>query len=311
MGIFNQLLGKLRGSESPPAERKDDDILMYDAKGNQYSITRADYVREVIPGKFAEVKNDPDELYGVLVMTLQDGFFAECLQPAERLLQIDPDKERSTAILGITWMKNDRLNDAQKLFEDYLAQNGDSGIILTNLAKILAEKGHQEESMQCLWKGLTVDPNQENAFDWWAAIHSEKGGDPAFYEAVEQVAELPGSWRPQLWKARWLLEQKKVDSALGLYDKILPLAGDDQNVYTMISGDLGNNGYVIQMADLLLPIYDANKHGAYAGINLIKACITLGKKDTALSLCGKIDELKRPDLIQYMAELRGEVEKLN
>jgi tetratricopeptide (TPR) repeat protein len=312
MGIFNKLFGKLRGSEpeSTP-DRKDDGILVYDAKGNQYSIARTDYVAEVLTEKFAKTKNDPDELYNVLVLTLHDEFFEECLQPAERLFQIDPDKERSSAILGIALMKNGRLDDAQELLEDYLRKNGDSGVIMTNLAKILAEKGREEESMQCLWKSLMIDPNQENAFGWWVAIHNDKGGDEAFHKSVDQVADLAGSWRPQLWKARWLLEQKKIDSALDLYDKVLNSAKDDPDAYTMISGDLGNNGYLIQMVDLLLPIYDAEKHGAYAGINLIKACITLGKKDSARSLCDSIGRQKRPDLIQYMAELRDSVEKLN
>ncbi len=241
---------------------------------------------------------------------MQDGFFEECLLPARQLSQIEPNNERSVTVLGIALMKNKLLDEAQELFENYLKQNSDSDIILTNLAKVFAEKGEEEKSNQTLWKALTINPNQDNAVDWWGAIHNEKKGENGFYEAMEQLAKLPGSWRPQLWLARRLVEQKKIGAATAIYQKVLESEPEDENALMMISGDLGNSGYIIQMLELVLPFYKTEKHGAMAGLNLIQACIQLGNKKTGLMLCDSLDKLQRYDIKQHIEQLREQLEKL-
>ena len=309
------ILKKLFGKQSDPISReglnqREDMVCMYDNQGNEVLITKEEYRKKVLPDSFERSKAIPDELYGTIVLALQDGFFEECLSPARRLVQIDSDKERSATVLGIALMKNSRLDEAQEVLEGYLRQNGDSGVILTNLAKVFAEKGEADKSVQTLWRALTVDPNQDNALDWWGAIHREKEGEEGFYRAIEMVAQVPGSWRPQLWLARRLLEQKKVDSAITVYRKVLESAPEAGDALMMISGDLGNNGYSTQMFDLILPFYKPEKHGPMAGLNLIQASIQLGEKGTGLKLCESIEGLQRYDLKQYLDSLRAQLKGL-
>ena len=311
MGILDKLFGKQNPSNlrDDPSQR-DDMIRMYDKEGNEYFISKSEYRNNVLPDAFEKTMDNPDGLYSAIVMTLQDGFFEHCLLPAKRLAQIDPNKERSATILGIVLMKNNQLDEAQIVLDNYLEQYGDSGVILTNLAKVFAEKGQDEKSIGTLRKALTVNPNQDNALEWWCVIHREKEGEEGFYRAMEEVAQIPGSWRPQLWLARRLLEQKKISSAIAIYRRVLESDSETEDALMMISGDLGNNGYLIQMLDLVLPFYNAEKHGALAGLNLIKSCIRLGEKETGLRLCDSVDRLQRYDLKQYTEQLRTELEKL-
>ncbi len=310
MGFFRKIFAKKDNDDRPPvANGPDDDaIIAYDNEGKQFAINKEEYRKSVLPNEFREVINDPDKLYDALVITLSDGFFEECLAPAKRLAELEKNSERGTAILGIALMKNGRFAEAKSILQDFLRQHGNSGIILTNLAKVQAEEGDTEGSYKTLWRALTIDPNQQNGLQWFAAIEQDKKGEDGFYEAMERVSEISGSWRPQLWLARRFLENKKIDSAIELYTRVLDFDGLPHDVYMMISGDLGNGGYLVQMVDLLLPLYDAEKHGAMAGINLMQALHKLGDKRRALEICEALEKLKRPDIMQYLEERRSELE---
>lgn len=311
MSIVKRLFGKQSESALQDGlSQRDDMIRMYDSNGGELLVSKSEYRNKVLPDSLQRVKHSPDELYGSIVLALQDCFFEECLSPARQLAQIDPDKERSTTVLGIALMKNNRLDEAQAVLEGYLKENGDSGVILTNLAKVLAHNGEVVNSTETLWRALIVDPNQDNALDWWGAIHREKDGDEGFYKAIEMVAQVPGSWRPQLWLARRLLEQKKIDSAITIYRKVLESAPETGDALMMISGDLGNNGYLAQMLDLILPFYKSEKHGPMAGLNLIQASIQLREKETGLKLCESVERLQRYDLKQHLQSLRARLKEL-
>jgi hypothetical protein len=78
----------------------------------------------------------------------------------------------------------------------------------------------------------------------------------------------------------------------------------------MISGDLGNNGYLAQMLDLILPFYEPKKHGHMVGLNLVHACIQLGEKETGLKLCESVERLQRYDLKQYLETFRAQMKEL-
>jgi tetratricopeptide (TPR) repeat protein len=310
--MLKRLFGKQRkeseaGQDLSP---QDDMIRLYDTSGNQVLISKTEYRRNVLPDVFEKARSNSEELYNVLVIALQDGLFEECITPARWLFETDSDKERGATLLGIVLMKNHRLDEAQDLLEKYLVENGNSGVVLTNLAKVFADKGEADRSLQTLWKALTVDPNQDNALDWWAAIHREKDGEEGFYRAVEEVAQLAGSWRPQLWLAKRLLQEKKIDSAIAVYREVLQAAPDQGDVLMMISGDLGNSGYLLQMLDMIEPIYKPEQHGPMAGWNLIQACLHLGEKERGLALCDAVESLQRYDLKQQLEQLRTQLEAL-
>lgn len=311
MGIIKRLFGRKSAPRGSIGVGNEGSVIeVYDESGQKYLISKSTYRRKLLLQQFRDAGDDPDKLYGAIVIALQDGFEQGCLDAAKKLYQIDRNLERSTAIMGIVLMRNGKLNEAQRVLEDYLNNVGESGVILTNLAKVFAGRGMEEQSFQTLWRALYIDPNQENGLEWWGAIHRERNGDEGFASAMKQAAGIEGSWRPQLWIARDDLGNGDLATALAVYRQVLSMVPDDGDASMMISGDLGNNGYPKELLELLGPVYRAEKHGAMTGLNLVQACIHLRLKDEGLRICGAVEGLQRYDLKAYIAQCRAQLMKL-
>ncbi len=279
-------------------------IPFYDTEGRRHVVSRDYFACTILPDQFEQADDDADRLYGVIVIALTDGFFAEALEPARHLFVIDPDEERATNVLGIALMRTGGLDEAEKLYQEYLAKECPSGVIFTNLAKIYSSRGEDARAERTLWTALQVDPNQDAGLKWWGAIHRERGGDQGYWEAMRSVAELPGSWRAQLWLARKQLSEGDSAGAVATYREVLPAAVIDGEALTMISGDLGDHGCSRDSLDLVGPVYDPVTHGPYPGLNLIQACIETGDKARGRELLGSVESLRRYDLVESLDMLR-------
>lgn len=307
MGIIEKLFGKSKPTKSVESPEKDEMIRVYDNQGHDILIPRKDYREKVLPGQFKEAWNNPEALYGTIVMSLNDHFFEDCLKPAQHLYEIDRNIERSTTILAIVNLKTGRINEAKSLLETYLKRHGKSGVILTNLAKVYAELGSEHKSQETLFEALNVDPNQDNALAWWGAIHQEQGGEKAFYDSMRQIAAVSGSWRPQLWIGRSFLEQKQVQEALQIYEKALAIARDEPDALMMITGDLGNNGYIKEMLAIAGPVYSPDIHGPMVGLNLAQACVAQREVNEGLRYCALVEKLERFDLKKHVDHFKSQL----
>ena len=286
-------------------------IKVYDNKGKEFLLTRDEYSKNVLPGIFEDAWNDENKLYTAIASALHDEFFEESLSPATRYKEISTNPESSAILLGIINMKLGKLHDAKLILQQYLTGHGDSGYVLTNLAKVYSEEGNQPEALRILWKGLTVDPNQDNAIDWWSALHYEKGGEEARIDSIRKIAKIPGSWRPQLWLARNHLESGNKVLAIELYKEILETdAKSHGDALMMISGDLGNNGYVEDAIHLIKPIYKPKTHGINPGLNLVLSYKQLRMKKDGLALINELKKLERYDLLDYLNQLESEISRL-
>lgn len=278
-------------------------IKLFDDKGNEYFISRKEYQQNILPGKFEDLKNNPDQLYSFIGLSLDDGFFNECIRPAQQLLKIDSNRERATVVLTIAYMKSGYLDKARKIINHYLKEIGTSGTILTNLAKVYALGGNDLKAERILWEALRTDPNQYNALVWWMAIHYERGGKDERYRSLSKVAELPGSWWAKLYLAREALERGDTKAAIDFYNSIIPFIQDSGDALLTISGDLGKKGLYQIAYDIVHPIYDPVRHGPYAGFNLIQSCIRQKKYEQARLILNGIKQLKRIDLVKYIDSL--------
>lgn len=308
--ILSALTGKTGGklsvaSETPasstaPLPADGDLIKVYDAYGREVKITRSEWRDKVFLPNLQKKWNQADDLYGLIVSGLNDGL-APHLQPAaERLLQIDEIPERSHAILGIVLMKNGRLDAAEATLRAGIAKAGKTGTLLTNLAKVFSERGDQAQADETLWQALQADPNLDNGLLWWASIERERRGEAGYLQALRTVAALPGSWRAQLWLARHHLEHKEVEAALALYRGVLASSLYDGSSLMMMSGDLGNNGQIPLILELVGPAYDEHNHDPMAGLNLLRACQELGRVDEGEALLGRMYALGLAPIKQHL-----------
>lgn len=285
-------------------------ITAYDESGRQVMIPREEWQKRVLPGWIQQHWDDPDALYTTICMSLNDGFFVEVLGASERLLAIDPNQERSHTVRGIVLMKTGDLDGAERILQDCIQRCGRTGTLLTNLAKVYAERGDHKQSEATLWEGLTLDPNQDNGLLWWGAIHEERDATNGFPEAMQRVAAIEGSWRPQLWLAQACLEKKNLTEAKRYYDHILQVAADQSDAMIMISGDLGKNGYVCEVLDTILPIYNPEKHDIRIGGNLLQAYLETKNYVDGEKLLHRLFALNRPDIKEQLTFYATEFDKL-
>src|SRR5947209_11500354 len=296
--------------EAPPEPEPEPRLTAYDAYGRAVSLTRDEYRSRVLPATLRKNWDNPPGLYSAIVQGLRDDFAGDLLDASAHLVEIDPDPERATTARGIVLMKTGDLDGAEEALRRYHGQHDPSGVILTNLAKVAAERDDHQRAHDLLAEALQVDPNLENGLLWWAALAREQGGEEAYLEALETIAEVQGSWRPQLWLARHRLDEGDLDSALGLYQGVLDLAADQSDALLMISGDLGNAGHVEQVFELVMPRYVPERHALSVGFNLLNASVQAGRRTEGEALLHRIGLLNAPHAREQIAAFGRSLDEL-
>jgi hypothetical protein len=119
---------------------------------------------------------------------------------------------------------------------------------------------------------------------------------PSTPPGTEPASPGPNAVLPQLFSARERLEEKDLPGALALYEEALLLAGDRADVLVTISGDLGVNGYVREIIELVAPRYDAERHGPATGLNVLQAYLAVRNAEAAQHVLDILFALQRPEL---------------
>jgi tetratricopeptide (TPR) repeat protein len=297
-------------SESPGFQG--DPVLGYDKFGRELRITRFDWFHSVLQGNMEKAWDDAESLASQLIHAFHDGFFLEVEAAAVRLAQIDPQQDRGASLLAIVYLQTERPREAETVLTQHIARHGESGVILTNLAKAQSALDREEESLRTLWRALELDPNQDNALAWYEVVLREKDGEAASTEALRRIAALPGSWRAQLWLARHALDARNLDAAKTLYAEALAQAPTPRpaDLLKQMSGDLGQRGYLVELLTLTTPHFDASLHGLEVGNNLIEANLDAGQLDAARVILRRLHQMQRPDWKQHLDFWESELAKL-
>jgi hypothetical protein len=101
---------------------------------------------------------------------------------------------------------------------------------------------------------------------------------------------------PRLASARSKLEAKDLPAAVTIYEEVLAVAGDRADVLVTISGDLGSNGHVGQIIELIAPRYDADRHGPATGLNILQAYLAVRNAGAAQHVLDLLFALNRAEL---------------
>jgi hypothetical protein len=153
-------------------------IRAFDQNGQEVIVPREEWRDNVLPGMLREVWDQPDNLYMLIVNSLNDGFVAEVTEASARLHEIDTIPARGACMWAVVQIQAGRLDEAEQVLNDHLAKHGVDGSVLVNLAKIYSMRGETLRSDETLWHGLEAEPNQENGLGWrlWS-------GSPRWTEA--------------------------------------------------------------------------------------------------------------------------------
>ena len=133
-------------------------------------------------------------------------------------------------------------------------------------------------------------------FDRFAPKKPDQPATPAPEEAAPEKTAAAGGVMPRLAEARAKLKAKDLPAALAIYEEVLAGAADRSDVMVTISADLGTNGHVREIIELLAPRYDVGKHGAAAGINLLQAYLATRNPEAAQHLLDLLFSLEQPAL---------------
>lgn len=114
--------------------------------------------------------------------------------------------------------------------------------------------------------------------------------------AAPEKTAAAGGVLPRLAEARAKLKAKDLPGAMAIYEEVLAAAADRSDVMVTISADLGTNGHVREIIELLAPRYDLEKHGAAAGINLLQAYLATRNPEAAQHLLDLLFSLQQPAL---------------
>lgn len=286
-------------------------IRVFDEFGRELFITKEQWRTSVLPGTLRSNWNNPEQLYSIIVGSLNDGLDADVLGAAEHLHAIDPDHGRGACIYAIALTKANRLDEAESVLLSQMRAHGEEGYILTNLAKVFSARNEKQKAFDTLWHGLEVDSNQDNGLLWYASLCREQSGAEGWSNALSRVAALPRSWRAHLWLAREALQVQKLDVALGHYNEALRRMGSSvpTDALMQISGDLGKNGHLKESIELTEPHFVPYVHGLAVGNNLIKSHLDLGQLDAARRLLEQLWSLQRPDFKQTLGFWDTEISK--
>lgn len=263
-----------------------------------------------MPKLLKDAWDDPENLYGAIVMGLQDGFFAEVIEATKRLTVIDPEPSRAYNVLGLTYLKNHMLTEAEQTLNEGISKSEYKAIMTTNLAKVYVEQGNEDKGMRTLWKGIELDPNQDNGLEWFTAIEYEKGGDKQRLEAFHKVGELPNSWRAKLYIARHHLEQTEYEKAKEIYKVIISIAADEPDAIWVITGDLGQHNRIDDIFELVYPVFSVDKHGINASMNMVQACIQTNRKIEGMKILEDFKKLQRHDFLQVTRDMESQLENI-
>lgn len=315
--MFKRIMERLSGKSTPQASadkasaamQDQELIIVYDSYGRELQITRADWREKMFMPNLQASWNDPDKLYSLILNGIDDGMVEEVKGASARLLTIDPIVERSGTMRAIVMLKLGRLDDAEAVLRETMQKVGQTGTLLTNLAKVEFERGEHEKAEATLWRAIEGEPNLDNGLMWWASIQRERGGDDAYVAALQRVAALPGSWRAQLWLARHHLQNGDVDTARALYQQALASDALDGEPLMMVSGDLGNHGQVPLMVELIAPVLNLQRHDPRAGLNLLQAYVQLGRLDEGEALLSQLYALNVAPLKQHLDRFSAELQQ--
>lgn len=283
---------------------EDEMIVVFDKYGREVRVTREEWSGKILPEQIEANKDSAEDLYAIIVMGLEDGFVDAVADACDRLMELEDGSERARILKSVVLAKQGDKTGARALLQEYCDRHGATSLLLTNIAKTYDDSAVHK---RLLLDALKLDPNQENALEWYGAIHGEESGEDGFFSAMERIAEIDGSWRAQLWMARVLQTRQQLDDAMALYKHALDVSGNHADALAMISGDLGALGLFDEIFDMIAPLYDAEKHGLQVGVNLMEAAIRTGQPEMGETWLKALYALNqptfKPTLDEYAARL--------
>lgn len=264
---------------------KNKEVKIFDRYGRPYNIPLEKWRTQILPNAIEEKWSDPENLSQLIVQGIKEGTYKDLELACRRLLKIDDNKERATCLICLVLPEINKLREARRLLTAYIKTQRRSAPILMSLAKLHATEGDIDSAYKLSIEALTLDPNEEGALQLYWQFRILEGR-----QALLEVSKLPNSWRAKCYLAKIDLEKDDPERAIKFYESALKDCPKPypEDLLTIISGELGNAGLLIEALDLTLPKFEPQNHELPIANNIIKLLIDLGKPNEAKQLIKKL-----------------------
>ncbi len=258
------------------------------ADGRRVRLGRDEYWRTVAEPAMRSAWDNPARLYPMALQALDEGFARELLPVAERLFRLAKGLEIGALILAEAQRKAGLLDACEQTLRNQLQKTGPSAFLLLNLAKVEGDRGRWQEELRLLGESVRLDPNEGNAVALWRALHIERFGVDAARRALEELAGLPGAWRPQMWLGRMASERGDAPAAIDLFRRALDTSCFERDCVLMAVGSLSCADGIAVLVD-----YDPLSDPAQVGLLLVELLSEVGRRSDAEALLRLIESRAR------------------
>lgn len=240
-----------------------------DTFGRPVRIARDEYRKKVLPDLLKAHGSDAERLAAVLVQAVRDGFAADVVAAANRLTVVDKDLDRALSVLALVQREAGEPESAEATLKELLQRRPDSVPARVGLAMLADRRGDAAKAEALLWEALQRDCNHPDAVHGFLQVRHKVVGDAGYEAEIARLAALPGSWRAQLWLARWLLTRGDAVRAAAIYRDVLGRDEVQGDALVMASADLVQQKESALVAELVAPRFRPGRHHPHVGLALL------------------------------------------
>lgn len=271
-------------SPAAPASDGPASVETTDAFGRRVKLTREEYRTRLLPQLLEAHGNDAERLAAVILQGLRDGLARELIAAANRLVMLDKDLDRALSVLGAVQRDAGDLDAAEFTMQELLQKRPRSPNARVGLAMLADQRGDAGRGEALLWEALQLDCNHADAVHCYLQMRHRAVGDGGYREVIDRVATLPGSWRAQLWRARFDLQQQRLDEAAAGYREALGRAGEESDALVMASGDLVQARQHALVDELVAARFQPGRHHPNIGLALLHHYLATERHDPGADL---------------------------
>lgn len=261
-----------------------DTVSYYDEFGMEQKMEKDEWIENILKPAINNSWKNEEELYLIILDSFSKKIYEETKTACLRLYSIDTNKIRKTNTLGLFYVKTGQYSEATKLYSRYISNEPPSEIIFTNYAKALEMTGNTEEAEKNYIKALSLNPNSEMAFLNFFKI-VKKRSQVEYENRLKQYADATNTWRAKLKIAVDYFKAGNKDKGDYYLINALRESRHNTEVMAMASGIYSANSLFAEFEKYILPIFNPEKHGAFATLNVLEYYKRKGNYRKGLELC--------------------------
>ncbi|MFK7742662.1 MAG: tetratricopeptide repeat protein [Planctomycetota bacterium] len=242
-----------------------------DAQGRRVRIPREEYRTRVLPDMVKANEANPEQLTGVIMQAVQQGFAEDVIGAANKLTVVDKQNpERALSVLAVVQRDTGELDLAEATLRELLQKKPESAAGYVGLGMIEERRGNVDACIDFLWQALAKDSNHPDAVHAYLQIQHRQVGDEGYRAELDKLIALPDAWRAKLWLARLHLNEGDEAAATAIYREMLPkpeVAGD---ALLMAVGDLVQRQKHDLVDELIVPNFRPGQHHPHVGLALLQ-----------------------------------------